>query len=78
MQNPFMISSLVKAALSALPLAAIFALAAPQTVVCVVRLNDQIECFREPLPSIVDDSTSSLQKRNYQFRGDGKVVPYPH
>jgi hypothetical protein len=78
MQNPSMAHRLAKAALPALPLAALFALASPQSVVCVVRLDDQIECFREPLPSIIDDSPSNLQKRSYPFRGDGKVVPYPH
>jgi hypothetical protein len=78
MQNPLMVHLLAKSVLLALPLAAIYALAAPQSTVCVVRLDEQIECFREPLPSVLDDSTSRLQERRYQFRGDGKVVPYPH
>jgi hypothetical protein len=78
MQNSSMVHLLAKAAHLTLPLAAIYALAGPQTMVCVVRLDEQIECFREPLPSVLDDSTSRLQERRYQFRGDGKVVPYPH
>lgn len=44
---------------------------------CVVAAIGQApECFREPLPSILDDSTHSSGPRTYEFRGDGKVVPY--
>jgi hypothetical protein len=76
MHNVEILRAAAKTALLALPVAAMYALASPQSPVCVVRLDEYIECFREPLPSILDDGDARLQQRTYQFHGDGKVVPY--
>jgi hypothetical protein len=78
MHAPITHQIIATVALVALPLGVIYAQARAPATVCVVVLAEPIECFREPLPSVLDDSTSSLQKRGYQFLGDGKVVPYPH
>ena len=53
--------------------------ASPSTV-CVVATSasgNLPQCFREPTPMILDDSRPGASRRTYEFRGDGRVVPYP-
>jgi hypothetical protein len=62
-------------ALVALPLGLVYAQAQSPATVCVVAIADPVECFREPLPSILEVPTMP-GPRSYEFRGDGPVVPH--
>jgi hypothetical protein len=75
MHAPIAHQIIATVALLALPLGLSYAQAPVPATVCVVALAEPLECFREPLPSILDDSTTR-QRRSYEFRGDGPVVPH--
>jgi hypothetical protein len=75
MHAPITHGIIATVALVALPLGLVYAQAPAPATVCVVALAERLECFREPLPSILDDTTMP-RPRSYQFRGDGPVVPH--
>ncbi|MDB5652340.1 MAG: hypothetical protein JWL62_3860 [Hyphomicrobiales bacterium] len=47
----------------------------PPVHICVVAAGGAPECLKDPVPSILDDSTAA-RPRTYEFNGDGRVVPY--
>jgi hypothetical protein len=75
MHAPITHQLIATVALVALPLGLVYAQAPASSTVCVVAVAEQLECFREPLPRILDDSTIP-RPRAYEFRGDGSVVPH--
>jgi hypothetical protein len=75
MHAPITHQIIATVALLALPLGLSYTQAPVPATVCVVAFAEPLECFREPLPSILDDSTMP-RPRSYEFRGDGPVVPH--
>lgn len=75
MANLIMQSALVGLTALALSPALCSAQTRPPVNICVVAAGRAPDCLRDPIPSILDDSTAS-RPRTYEYRGDGSIVPY--